>query len=498
MSVSGKKFARNASVMMASQLVTWGLSFVLAIFLPRYLGVSTIGEVSVAYSIWAIVGVLISFGMETHLTKTVARDPEQTAEVLGVSLVLQGIFFLVACVLVGVYLYVFHFSVQTVYIVSIIGISTMLSQIDGILNSVIMGMERMDVTALAGIVNKVLLTALSLLLIFINASIYAVIGVNIVVGIVSLLILATFIVRQHHGLRLRFQLSQAKEMLRLSLPYLVTAFALVGYQQIDNIFIAFLVDTRTVGWYSTATGLFGTVMFIPVIFGTVLFPALSRTYMNANNQFAMIARRSFDLMFLLSVPIGMGIVVVANPIVVLLYGEEFAQSGPVLALLGIVLIFTYLNTMLGYLLISTDNTSKWNLVMIGAIIATLPLDFVLVPWTRDVFGNGALGGALAFLFTEFGMVIGAIFLLPKGTLQWSNVRTSVLSVLAGLIMIAASWWWRDTLMPLSILVGAITYTSLVFLLRIVPRDDLLLLKDAGMQIIGRLRRGKEAPAGLGN
>jgi O-antigen/teichoic acid export membrane protein len=244
--------------------------------------------------------------------------------------------------------------------------------------------------------------------------------------------------------------------------------------------------------------LFGTLMFIPVVFGNVIFPTLSRSYANATHHVNLIAQRSFDLMFLFSVPVGLGIVVIAKPLIALLYGAEFAPSAGVLSMLGVVVIFTYLNTILGQLLIATERTGPWNMVMIAAIITTIPLDLVLVPWTHTVYGNGGLGGALSFMVTEGGMVICAILLLPKKTLQWSNVRTASLSLLCGLLMMAVCWWLRDRNLVLAILAGAVVYPTGMMLLRVVPREDLLLVGDGVMGIAKRLRRSKSAPASTGN
>jgi O-antigen/teichoic acid export membrane protein len=287
-------------------------------------------------------------------------------------------------------------------------------------------------------------------------------------------------------------------MLNDSKQYLITALVLIAYQQIDKLFIVQLIDIRTVGWYGTAMNLFGTLMFVPVVIGTVIFPTLSRNYVSDKAVLNKIAQRGLDLMFLIGVPVGLGLLIISKPLINLLYGAEFAPSGPILGMLGIVLIFTYLNTFLGQLLISTDRTGPWNMVMLAGVVLTAPLDLILVPWTHTTFGNGALGGATAFLFTEAGMVIGAVMLMPKGMLLWANVRTAALCLCCGLVMLATSWWWRDTMMPLSILVGAITYISLIFLLRVVPHDDLLVLKDVGMLVIGKLRRFREAPASTGN
>lgn len=495
--ISGKTIAKNVGVMMVSQLTTWILSFVLAIFLPRYLGAESIGAIAIANSIWLIMLVLFSFGMDTHLTKSVARDSSKTSEWVSTSLIIRSVFFVISCVFVAAYAIIMKYDNILINIIIIEGATYLLITYNGAFSAALIGLERMEFISISGIVGKVLLTGLSLLLIFLDAGLYPIVAVNVFSTLFSGVIL--FVAFQRlHPLRVHFNLAAAREMLLESSVYLVSALALVVYQQVDTLFIAALVDTTTVGWYGTAANLFGTLMFLPVVFGTVIFPSLARSYATGDAKLNIIAQRSFDLMFLMSVPVGFGLVVIGQPLVLLLYGPEFAPSGGILMMLGVVLIFTYLNTILGQLLISVDRTASWNVVMIVAIIVTLPIDYVLVPWTAHVFGNGALGGTIAFLVTEFGMVVFAILLLPRHTLGWSNVRNAVLTLIAGLLMMAASWWFRDGLMLVSILVGAFTYVAAVMLLRIIPPEDLLLIKSAVLNVIGRLRRDKEAPAGIGN
>lgn len=495
--ISGKTIAKNVGVMMASQLTTWILSFVLAIFLPRYLGAESIGAIAIANSIWAIMLVLLSFGMDIHLTKSVARDPSKTAELLGTSLLVRTVFFVVSCGLVALYTMVMRYDSTLLVVIVLEGAAYLFLTYANAFSAALVGMERMEFISISSIASKAALTGFSILLIVLDAGLYAVVAVNIVASIISCVIVF-FALYRLHPLRISVNLAQARSMLGDSSVYLVSALALVVYQQIDKLFISALVDTTTVGWYGTAMNLFGTLMFLPVVFGTVIFPSLARSYATGDAKLNIIAQRSFDLMFLMSVPVGFGMVVIGQPLVALLYGPEFAPSGGILMMLGVVLIFTYLNTILGQLLISVDRTGPWNVVMIVAIIVTLPIDYVLVPWTAHVFGNGALGGTLAFLVTEFGMVVSAILLLPRETLHWSNVRTALLTLISGLLMMAASWWFRDGFMIISILVGAVTYVAAVMLLRIIPGEDLLLIKNAVMGVVGRLRRDKEAATSIGN
>lgn len=494
MSGSGKKFAKNVSVLMGSQLVTWVLAFLVALFQPRYLGATAIGQLSISYSIWIIIEVLAKFGMDTHLVKLIARDPSRTGELVGTSIVLRCIFFVIGFALSILYLYLLHYPIEIFYISSLLGLSTIFSLITAAINAALMGIERMEYSSVSVIISKVFYTVVILTLLFMGFNVYWIAAVSIVTNAVNMAFMAFFL-RRHYKLTLRLNLPEAWEMLRASNVYLVTGLILIVYQQIDKLFISTLVTTEAVGWYGTAMNLFGTLMFVPVVLGTVLFPTLSRKYADGMDHLAPLVRRSFDLMFMMSLPVGFGVAVVAEPLVLLMYGPEFRPSGQILAVLGIVLILTYLNTMLGQLLISVERTGAWNIVMLIATILTVPLDLLLVPWAEHIFANGALGGAFSFLVTELMQLSVAILLLPKGTLYWGNVRTVLLTMLAGVAMVASSWWLRDHYLILAILAGAITYTLAVLLLRIIPREDMLLVWEGVSQVLRKLRGRKGAPAG---
>ena len=129
--ISGKTIAKNVGVMMASQLVTWGLAFVLAIFLPRYLGVTAIGAISIANSIWMIMSVLFAFGMDTHLTKSISRDPSSTSELLSTSLLLRVVFFAASCGVVALYTWVMGYDAQLLIVVSLMGAAFLFASFSG-------------------------------------------------------------------------------------------------------------------------------------------------------------------------------------------------------------------------------------------------------------------------------------------------------------------------------------------------------------------------------
>jgi O-antigen/teichoic acid export membrane protein len=78
--------ARNATVMMGSQVVTWVSSFVLMMFLPRYLGSEDYGRLYLAMSIAMIAQVFVDFGGAYYIAKEIARHRDRAPSLIADSI----------------------------------------------------------------------------------------------------------------------------------------------------------------------------------------------------------------------------------------------------------------------------------------------------------------------------------------------------------------------------------------------------------------------------
>ncbi len=488
---TGRRIAKNASVLMASQLTTWVLTLALTIFLPRYLGATAVGRLNLANSLWAIAAIIVAFGLDTFLTKEIARQPEHTTELLGNALVLRAGLYAIAFVVMIVYVQLVGYPVETAIVILIIGIATFFWQCISAIQAALQGLEQMHYMSIGNIAGKAVNTIVCITLLLLGYGVYLVAAVSALAALVSLS-LQVYYLNRLQRVRLIFNPASWKRLLRGGLPYLMSGVFLVAYMQIDVVIMSWLVDERAIGWYSAAMQLFGTLLFIPTVFMAAIFPSLTRMYAAGTSNLTTLTRKSFDLLLILSIPIGLGIFVVADPLVVLLFGPEFANSGPILAVLGFVLICTYQNMLIGQFLISMDRQNAWTIVMAIATVATLPLDLALIPWCQAQFGNGALGGALSFFLTELGMLLIGLRMLPRGSLDRSNVRTALRASIAGLLMVAATWWARPYLIVLPIAIGVAVYAGAVLILRVVPKEDLDLFKSLAQSLFKRLRHQQPA------
>ena len=69
---SGRIF-RNAAWMLLAQIVTWAAATAQAVVLPRAFGAEVAGHLHIGLSLWAIVGLFVTFGTDVALARRIAR-----------------------------------------------------------------------------------------------------------------------------------------------------------------------------------------------------------------------------------------------------------------------------------------------------------------------------------------------------------------------------------------------------------------------------------------
>jgi O-antigen/teichoic acid export membrane protein len=486
---STKTMAKNFSVMFVSQVVTWALAFIQTSYMTRALGPSVSGTIFFAWSVWVLAMTFATFGMDIFLNKQVALHPDHVSTLLGSSLMVRSLFYLLGCLGMTVYLWTQHDGRELALVVGLIGVANYFILQSNALTAVLQGLELMEFVSIASVLSKLVGAVLTIGLLWLGYGMYMVANVAIVSAVVGFLIQLAAI-RKRYPISWKWDTAVCKQLILGGSAYVVMAFAIVVYQQIDAVSLKHFVSREVIGWYGAANTYFSTLMFVPVVFGSVVFPSLVRTYERDPSHFGPAAAKSFDLMIMAGIPIGFGLSVLAGPVILLVNGPAYSPAIPILALLGLVLIFTYLSTFFAYLAIISKRSHIWAWVMVISVVLKIVLNIVLIPWCQARFGNGGIGSALSYLVTEGGMVAAGILMMPKQTFAWENLRKLVLIVAVGCLMYFVCWMLSDMVIVVPIIAGAAVYLCLILGLRIVPAEDLKLLRDTFERIVARLRGAK--------
>jgi O-antigen/teichoic acid export membrane protein len=482
---------RNILVLLGSQVVTWGLALVLTIFEPRFLGTNGLGQLRVAAAIWAVVNVFAELGTSTLLTLEFARDPVRGRALLGPVLRLRAAAELLAAIVIAVVVTV-AYDADTAVTIAIVGIGMIVGTFSEIARASLYGLQWMTVTARADIVSKAVLVLGVVSVLLAGGGPQAVALAAVVPAALSCWMLWRPL-RSRTGSVGDTTHVRDVTALRRSSPYLVGTAVAVVYAQVDIIVISLVATVDEAGWYAAAATLFGSLLFIPTTFTTSLFPALAQLHEEGSDGPHHLLARSVRSILLLAVPMGVGTIVVADQVATKVLGSDFDGSGPVLAMFGLVLIIMFQTILFGRFAFAIGRHRMYITAMLVAAVVTIPLDLLLVPWTRDRFNNGAIGGALTYVITEGMLLVVAVWKLAPQLLDRVTAVRVVKITVAGAALFAASWPLRDQFLALPVLAGTLAYLVAVVVLRIPDHEERYMIRRLWEKLRARLPHGDSPP-----
>jgi O-antigen/teichoic acid export membrane protein len=219
---------------------------------------------------------------------------------------------------------------------------------------------------------------------------------------------------------------------------------------------------------------------------TAVFPALSRTMHVDAGGSAELAGRSFRLLATLSLPMSVGLALVAGNLVTTVYGAWFAPAGLPLALLALSLPAVYVATLVNGFIIAADRQVQWTVLMGAMCVLNLVVNLFAIPYFHARYGNGAMGAALALLATDCATGAAGLALLPRSLRP--AVRATLGSVLAAAVataaMAAVVWPLRGLFLPVPILAGVVVFAVAALLLRVFPREELATMTRLAARLAG--------------
>jgi O-antigen/teichoic acid export membrane protein len=480
-----RRLARNLGALAGSQAVTWTMTLLWTLVVPRALGPVGLGLVVSALSISGVLGIVLGLGTRNYLVREIVVDPEAGPRLVGTAIVLRVL--LVPLVAGGAVLFaqLAHYGNDRAIVLYLAAAMTVMTLLAEPMQAAFQAIERMQYLAYADIFNKTAQSVVGIALVVIGfKAIGVVANMAVIAGIVAPLL--AFWLLRFMRIDLRTNVRMILKVARESVAY--WAFGVFGmvYLWIDTIMLSLMTSSQVVGWYGAPTRLFQTLMFLPVLLSTAWLPRLVAAFEEDARQLHQTARKPLELVLVLSAPIAAGTAMVAGPMVHIVYGSAFSRAVPVTVVLALCIPPMYLNIMLSSVLLAAKRQVVWTWVMIGAAVLNPILNLVLIPATQQRYGNGAIGAALSLLLTELLMVVVGFVMVGRHVFDRNAIRRCVGATVASAAMWAAAYAARPLGTVASLSVGVATFMILVGTLRLVTRAEIAMVQVGLARLRSRL------------
>ncbi|MGI4787993.1 MAG: flippase [Janthinobacterium lividum] len=473
-----RRVARNVLVTLATQLISWGLTFAVTLYLPRYVGDTGLGDLAVADSFVAIFGVFVPLGTSTVLIREIARDHDRTGEMLSTALLLRLPIGLLMGLLAFAAAFLLHCSPLIRLLVLVAAGGMVIAALNDALIAALQGQENMTRQSAAVLVEKFLASGLTIYLVIARAPLWVLAGVALFTGIVSLTI--NFSAFRRLLPTLRWPTASAiRALVVAGLPFMGWAVFRTLYSRTDPVILKVVADAATVGWYAAAARLVGTSLFLPAAITTALLPALSRLHREGTDGFQPLARRMLGLVMLCGIPVSLVLMLVPDRIITMLhYPAGFANSIPVLRVGGLSALLYYAAMALGTAVVASDGENKMMRVSIFATIGSIPACFAGAWLTGHFYGNGAIGAMGSDALLEMYLICCYLRMVPERTFIGENLVFLGRCAAAALPMTVFLALTSQSRMGLWVIAPcALIYAVMCLLLRCVSAQDLTMARQ---------------------
>lgn len=473
-----KSILKNTAVLMSSQVVTWSMSFILLLFLPRYLGAVDYGRLYVASSIMTIFLLFIDFGGRYSISKEVARNRDLVGEIAVNAIGIRIIFWILSFVVLIIFVLLTNYHPLEKTLIIIYGISMLWEGIRKVLWSCFQGFEKMRFPTIGNIVEQVFITITAVIALLLGAN-FLIIGIIYTIGyLTNFLILVKYsplIIKETP----KFKFSKSLALVKKGIPYFFWSIFGIIYYRVDAIMLSFMTPESVVGAYGAAYRFFDILMFIPSIFSIAVFPILSRIYKDQANL-AATTTKSIDFIIIAGIPVSVLILVFTPDIISLFYGlQQYSSSVILLKIFAIGVILVYVDMILGTAILASDKLKEWTLVALGAVFVNIGLNYIMIPFTQQNYNNGGIGAAIATLVTELFVMYWALKITPRENFTGAKPITIIKALISGLILFFFLTIFKETQIfwIVSAFLGILLYFVLLLLFKVFDPKEIEFFKE---------------------
>lgn len=435
-----QKYLRNTSWMFAERVVRLAVVLFTGAIVARYLGAELFGQLNYATAFVGLFFALSAMGLDEIVVRDLVRRPGRRDVLLGSAAVVKFGGALVLLALVSLATLVKDMAPLTATLVMITALAELMKPF-----TVIEYYYQSRVQARKG-------TQVMMVQVFISAGLKLAVIWAYATGrwdaVLTLKCLAwVYVVEQLSG-SVGYLVSYAREggswrdwtvtrrmcayVLKQSWPLVIYGVALFIQARIDAVMLFDMLKSRIgevaanaeVGQYSAALKMIEALGFLPVIVQKSLAPAVTRARMESQEKYEVRLLNLYRFMFLLFIATAVPVFLLAEPIMVLLYGDEFRPAGVLLGLFAIRLFFTNLGVGKTSF-ITNENLFRYALftAIVGAGLNIL-INLWLIPEYRSI-------GAI---WATIGSNVVSLFLLD---LLFRGTRRNF-----GLMMRGITTFWK--------------------------------------------------------
>lgn len=461
-----RKIAHNSIIQIAGKMVSTLLGLLAIGMMARYMGTEQFGWYTTAITFLQFAGILTDFGITT-VTAQMMSEPEFEKQKLFHNIltfrILSAIFFFL---LVPAIALLFPYPAAVKMAIALSSISFVAIAINQVFIGLLQTELKMHLYAIGEFIGRIVLVAGLFFLVKIGAGFLPIMGIITLSSIVFTVSLFFFI-RQKFPLAFAFDRNIWKRLFQKMWPITLGIIFNAVYLKGDILLLTLFRSQTEVGLYGASYRVIDIITQIAMMMMGILMPLLAYEWSRKNKEkFKEHFERTVFLMSMIGLPSLVGIYMLASPIMRLVAGPEFLESGRPLQILSLATFGLFLGAIFGHTAVAINRQREILWIYLTSAILTCTGYFIFIP------KYGMIGAAAMSVFSE--MFVGVCLLFVVG--YYMQIRISIKPLakifFSAFCMGLILWFIRDIHVIAAIFIAIAVYGSLLLLTKTISKETL--------------------------
>ncbi len=388
------KLIKNAGWLFGAEIISKLLAYGIIVLLSRTLGPEGLGQYSFIFYYVGLLGIFSDLGVGYYFMREVARDRSKAEEllpdVLGFKIVLALLNFLV---IVALTLPLPKPGWMKVLII-LVGAEAMLTWIAYIFVRIMYAHEVTKYEALSRVIERTWAFFVGGVILYLYRSLIPFVFVLLTGYTIREILRIRWGSRFVNRVKIRFRPEVWVALLKKSYPFwLIGLFTLIYYRT-DMVMLSLMKGDYETGIYRAAYTLIEVSLFIPSILFATTMPSMARLWNEDKRTLEVLLKKSFRMILGLGILGAVGYYIFSRVGIVIIFGDNFLPSVPVLRILAFVIPFMFVNSLLGSFMNATGKERTFMKIASLTALLNVVLNYILIPY------YGASGAAIATVISQ--------------------------------------------------------------------------------------------------
>ena len=439
----------------------------LIIIISRFLGVASMGAISIGLTYLGF-GILFSnWGFGNLLTREIVRDQTNYNKYLTNYAILRIIFASIAILVINLIVTYLNYSKETILVIRIISFSLIPTTIIRLYFSTFISFEKPLYICIISLISNLLRLVISFTAVLFQCTIIHLAIIYSTVEFLSL-IMSTFIIirflpKYKVDINLKFALS---EIIR-AFPFLGIGILTMLDARSDILIISLFFTETDVGYYTAVYTILGGLTLISEAIQKSIFPIVVKFQKSSPTKLKEIGFFLSKYVLIVTVPLSILVFIFSEELVSLLFGNKFQETTILLKILIWTFISYSLTIILSSLLIARDKEKFVGISLLVSGIFSVILDLIFVQFF------GVTGIALIRLLSSLIMFILCLYFHFTTTgFGVMKLNTTIRIFLGGTLMYVLCYFLITINKILALVTGLLIFITALLILRVIKPKDI--------------------------